>query len=390
MRITRPTTALWTISVAVLLASATWLSASAVSPALVDAWRLSSSEAAWLSGSVQLGFVSGTLIFAVFNIADQFNARWVFLVSAWLGAAFNAGFGLLADDLLTAVLFRFATGVMLAGVYPVGMKLVASWFSERLGWQLGVMVGALVLGTSSPFFFRATGHALPWRAIIGAASGAAILGGLLVLLVTDGPFLKKRAAFEPKMLLRVFALRRFRLQSIAYFGHCWELYAVWTLTPFFLADQLGLRGSSLAWLSFLVVAVGAIGCGVGGWLSHTLGERLIALVALIVSGTICLTIGWWVTLPLGVVVVVFLVWGVAVVADSPQFSALAVRSCPPEYTGTALTVQNGVGFAITAASIQLLPLLADAIGWRWTFLALAPGPAIGVWALWKLGKQPDG
>ncbi|MGE0487212.1 MAG: MFS transporter [Gammaproteobacteria bacterium] len=385
-----PTAALAVISLAVLLATATWFSGTAVTPALVAAWSLDVSAAATLTTAVQLGFVLGTLLFAAFNLADVFNPRRVFCASALAGAACNAAFGFLADDLAVAVACRFATGVSLAGVYPVGMKLVAGWFDRGLGWQLGVMVGALALGTASPYGLASFADgAWDWRTLVAAASLAAALGGGLVLLLPDGPHARRPAPFRLRMMVEVFAHRPFRYQAIGYFGHMWELYAMWSLVAFFLADRAP-ESAAKPVLPFTVIALGALGCVVAGWLSRRHGERRVALTALVTSGLLSLTSGLWVTLPLTAVIALTLAWGVAVVADSPQLSALAARTCPPEYIGTALTVQNGIGFAITVVSIQLLPLAAETFGWRWVFTLLAPGPAIGAYFLWRLGRLQQG
>src|SRR6185436_17985077 len=221
------------VSLGVLLAGSTWFTGTAAIPTLRAAWGLHDTQAAWLTIAVQAGFIAGTFLYAVLNVADVFNARRVFFVSALTGAAFNAGFAWLSDGLAAAVVFRFLTGVTLAGVYPVGMKIVASWFRTGLGWRLGVMVGALGLGTASPYLIQALGAGLPWRALAGAASFSALAGGLLLYFgVGDGPFLPPRARFEPRAGLRLFALPGYRYTALAYFGHMWELYALWSLVPF--------------------------------------------------------------------------------------------------------------------------------------------------------------
>jgi MFS family permease len=376
-------------SLAILLASATWFTGTAAVPALRRAWALGEAQAAWLTIAVQAGFITGTFLYAVLNISDVFNPRRVFFASAVLGALFNAGFAFGAQGLPVALVLRFLTGLTLAGVYPVAMKIVASWFTAGLGWRLGVLVGALTLGTSTPYLLRALGAGGDWRLLAGGASLAAAAGGTLILLaVSDGPRLPARAPFEPRALVRVFGPADFRLNAFGYFGHMWELYAFWSLLPFFLGRRVPPSSSGVdrvALVAFLTVAVGGLGCAVGGWISRRLGERRVALVCLIASTLCCLLSGLALRLPVPALIAFLLFWGVVVVADSPQFSALAARYCPPEYTGTAFTAQNGVGFAITLFSIQLLPLIAARVGWQWTFLALAPGPALGAWAMVRLG-----
>ncbi|MCH7871871.1 MAG: MFS transporter [Planctomycetes bacterium] len=384
-----PNTAMTVVSLAVLLSTSTWFSGTAVRPALIAAWGLSDVQAAWLTISVQLGFVVGTLLYSLLNIADIYNARRVFLVSALLGAGFNALFGLVAREIVAAVVFRFLTGVTLAGIYPVGMKIIASWFRSGLGWRLGVMVAAITLGTASPYLIRGLGSSLTWSEMVLIASAAAAIGGILMATaLPDGPYLKGRSRFDARMLVKVFANRPFRCQAIGYFGHMWELYAFWVLVTLYLQASFESHGvdrtSWLPWCAFSIIGVGGLGCVVGGWISRRTGERAIALVSLIVSGTLCAVSPMLFLLDPPLLVAICLVWGVFVVADSPQFSALAARHCPPEYTGTALTVQNGIGFAVTVVSIHLVSMLADSIGWRWVFVFLTPGPMIGAWYMWRM------
>jgi MFS family permease len=380
------------VSLAVLLASSPWFSGTAAVPVLRREWELTDPQSAWLTASVQLGFIAGTFLYAYLNLADRFNARQVFLCSAALSALFNGGFALLSSGLVAATVFRFLTGLTLAGIYPVGMKIVASWSKSGLGWRLGVLVGALTLGTASPFLIQAVGASFDWRAMVGIASLSSIAGGVLVGSgVGDGPYLKKRAPFDGRMLFNVFRDKPFRYTAFGYFGHMWELYAFWSLAAFYLRARF--ESGSAEWLRFLpliaffVIAMGTVGCIAGGWVSKSAGERKVALVSLIISGTMCALSGWAFLLPEALFVLYLLVWGFFVVSDSPQFSALAATYCPPEYTGTALTVQNGIGFGITIVSIQLLPLIANAFKWRWAFVFLAAGPAIGALFMTRLGRE---
>jgi MFS family permease len=385
------------VSLAVLLAGSTWFSGTAAIPTLRAAWGLTDVQAAWLTIAVQAGFITGTFLYAALNVADVFNARRVFLVSAVLGAAFNAGFAWASLGLAVALAFRFLTGVTLAGVYPVGMKIVASWFRTGLGSRLGVLVGALVLGTASPYLIQAVGAGVDWRVLATVGSVLALVGGALVVaVVPDGPYLTVRAPFDARAALRVFASPAFRYTAFGYFGHMWELYALWSLVAFYLRDRF--VGDDARWTSvipliaFATVAAGAVGCVAGGWISRRVGERQVALVSLLVSGGLCVLSGFAQALPAAGLVAYLLVWGVFVVSDSPQFSALAARYCPPEYTATALTIQNGIGFAVTVVSIQLLPFVAQQVGWRWAFVALAVGPLIGAHFMRKLGRvdRPSG
>jgi len=386
--------ALVLVSTAVLLASSTWFSGTAAAPDLIHSWRLNSTESAWLTISVQLGFITGTFLYAFFNLADVFNPRRVFFVSALLGAAFNGAFAFLSQGIPAALLFRALTGVTLAGIYPVGMKLVASWFRSHLGWRLGVLVGALTLGTAFPYLIQTVGSQFSWRTLAGTASILALGGGCLVLMaLSDGPFLKDRAPFDTRMLWRVFAHLPFRKTAFGYFGHMWELYAFWSMIIFYLGtrfqsdDPSASRGLSL--LAFLIIGTGSLGCILGGWVSRRIGEKKVAKFSLMVSCILCFTSGILYELNPGLLVAVLLIWGFFVVSDSPQFSALAVRYCPPQYTGTALTVQNGFGFIITVISIQLTPWMADILGWKWALTFLGLGPLIGLYFIQQLPENGD-
>ena len=386
--------ALVLVSTAVLLASSTWFSGTAAAPDLIHSWRLNSTESAWLTISVQLGFITGTFLYAFFNLADVFNPRRVFFVSALLGAAFNGAFAFLSQGILAALLFRALTGVTLAGIYPVGMKLVASWFRSHLGWRLGILVGALTLGTAFPYLIQTVGSQFSWRTLAGTASILALGGGCLVLMaLSDGPFLKDRAPFDTRMFWRVFVHLPFRKTAFGYFGHMWELYAFWSMIIFYLGsrfqsdDPSASRGLSL--LAFLIIGTGSLGCILGGWVSRRIGEKKVAKFSLMVSCILCFTSGILYELNPGLLVASLLIWGFFVVSDSPQFSALAVRYCPPQYTGTALTVQNGLGFFITVISIQLTPWMADILGWKWALTFLGLGPLIGLYFIQQLPENGD-
>ncbi|MFW6128901.1 MAG: MFS transporter [Candidatus Aminicenantaceae bacterium] len=377
------------ISTAVFLGSSTWLSGTAAAPVLKKLWALNEVQSSWLTASVQLGFITGTFLFALLNISDLFNTRKVFFLSALAGAACNAAFAGISQYLDIAVFFRFLTGLTLAGIYPVGMKLIAQWFQSGLGWRLGIMVGALTLGTSSPYLIFSVGGHFNWRLLMYAASILAFLGGLLVLVgISDGPYLNKLARFDLRMAFKIFSSRKFRLQAFGYFGHMWELYAFWSFTGSFLAASSMKHHStslaSLPFISFSVIGIGTLGCIGGGFLSMKTGEKAIAYISLLVSGSLCLLSVFLFECPFWILIPVFILWGIFVVSDSPQYSALAVKYGPPQYTGTALTIQNGIGFGITVISIQLVAWLAQSIGWKWAFLFLAIGPLAGIWAMSRL------
>jgi MFS family permease len=381
--------ALLLVSTAVFLASATWFSGTAAAPFLKEIWNLGEVGSSWLTVAVQLGFIFGTFFYALLNLADIFRTRKVFFVSALLGALVNAAFAMASKSFGLALALRFLTGITLAGVYPVGMKIVAQWFRTGLGWRLGIMVGALTAGTAVPYLFFAVGARIDWRILILAASGFAVAGGLLVLLgVPDGPFLKDTPRFEARAAFRIFRLRTFRLQAFGYFGHMWELYAFWSLVSSYLAASFAVNApqftGSVPFISFLAIGTGIFGCILGGWMSRSVGERKVALAFLIASTLFCGLSGFLFRLPPGLLIPAVLLWGTVVVSDSPQFSALAAVSCPPEYTGTALTIQNGIGFGLTVISIQLTAWLSQRLGWQWVFVFLAAGPLLGAVAMARL------
>ncbi len=363
------------VSLAVLLATSTWFSGTAAARELAQLWSLTPTQSARLTSATQWGFIVGTLVYAATSVADRFDARRVLCISALAGALCNLGFAWLSDGPAAALGFRFATGITLAGVYPVGMKLIASWYREGLGWRLAVMVGCLTLGTAFPYGVAALGAGFDWVYLASISSIAAALGGLLVAFGCDeGPLLRARAKLDLRMIGRVFRHRPFRATAFGYFGHMWELYALWSLSGLWLAG----RFENVQLISFAIVGAGALGCIGGGLLSRKIGERKVAMYALTGSGVACLLSGFAYRLPAIALLVFVLVWGVLVVADSPQFSALAARHAPPEYTGTALTVQNGIGFLISTVTIQLVPRVAESVSWQWALTLLAIGPAIGV------------
>ena len=380
---------LFFVSLAVFLATSVWFSGTAAAPILKTVWQLNHVQMAWLTVAVQLGFIAGTFLYSIFNLADIFRARYVFFLSAVLSALFNGIFALLCSDIGSAVFFRFLTGVTLAGVYPVGMKLVASWFRTGLGWRLGVMVGALTLGTAFPYLIQAVGAGLNWQFLTSLASILALIGGLIVLrLIPEGPFLRETARFDIRAAFRMFRRRSFRLQASGYFGHMWELYTFWALSSVFFTEALARRSRyftfNIPLIAFFIIAVGTVGCILGGWISRTWGERKVALLSLFVSGGLCLLSGFIFELTPWILMAMLFIWGFFVVADSPQFSALAAVYCPPEYTGTAFTIQNGIGFGITVISLQVIPWISQSIGWQWAFMFLAPGPVLGAIAIIRL------
>ena len=375
------TRALALLAAALVPAMTTWFSASAVVPQLRNDWTLGDTAAAWLTIAVQLGFVAGALVSSVLNVADIVPPRLVILVGALGAAAANALLGAVSAA-GPAIPLRFLTGFFLAGVYPPALKLMATWFRRGRGTALGILVGALTLGSATPHLVNGLGG-LDWHTVVYATSALTLAGGLLALTVPDGPYPFPPATFDPHQARRVFANRGVRLASLGYFGHMWELYAMWAWFVVFYSTAVD-AGAGAAYATFAVIAAGALGCWVGGVLGDRIGRPETTALAMAVSGACALAIGLFLDAPAWMVLAIGLVWGFTVVADSAQFSTLVTEHAEQAYVGTALTMQLAVGFTLTVATIWLMPFFADAVGWRWAFAFLAPGPALGVLAMLRL------
>ncbi|MBD1398019.1 MFS transporter [Pontibacter sp. JH31] len=364
-----------------------WFAGNAVLPELQASLQLQEGALALMTSAVQLGFIAGTLVFAFLSLSDRFSPRLLFMLCALLGAIANALVPFVAASLVPVLILRAITGFLLAGIYPVGMKIAASWYSARLGKAIGYLVGALVLGTAFPHLIRGLGATLPWQQVLLAISMLAAIGGvLLYLLVPDGPFLSKGATFKMGNMLQAFRDKAFRAAAFGYFGHMWELYTLWAFTPLILvtiAPQLS--GGQVSVYTFLVIAAGAVGCIGGGYLSQVWGSARVAFVQLLLSGICCLLSVFMFQVEAPLVLVVFLLfWGVVVAGDSPQFSALTAKTAPAHLVGTALTIVVAIGFAITVVSIQLTGFLLTLLPIHAVFALLAIGPALGLGALRRL------
>lgn len=382
------------IALAQLFGTSLWFSANGAADELMRAWGLTVADLGTLTNAVQAGFIVGTLAFALSGLADRFAPSRIFTCCAVLGAGFNAGFALFSSGIGSALVLRFAVGVCLAGIYPLGMKLIVGWAPQRAGAALALLVGMLTLGTALPHGLRALGAAVDWRWLMGASSGLALVAAAMVFRLGEGPQAAassnrsgaSAARASPGAVLKAFRVPAFRASAFGYFGHMWELYAFWTLVPL-LVVQAGLPAwlgagdgsrAAVAALAFAVIAMGALGCFAGGALSRRYGSARVAACALATSGACCVVhAAAGGVLPPAAMLVLLLVWGAAVVADSPQFSALSASACPPQLMGSALAMQNALGFAITVVAIEIATRVFERWGGGVAWLLVA-GPVLGL------------
>lgn len=379
------------VAIGQFLAMTLWFSATAAGPAIAAEFLLTPSATAWLTMAVQAGFVAGTLVSSVFNLADVFNARRLFAIGCLAGAAANAFIPSASTPAMIVVL-RGATGMALACVYPPGMKIAAGWFEHRRATALSVLVGALTAGSAFPHLLAWSADTVPWRALMWIASGLAVVGGSIVwATVEDGPYVSTTAPFDPHAVGEMVRNTGVRLSTWGYLGHMWELYAMWTWISAFAAASIAARNGAErsvgSMVAFVTIASGAIGCIAAGVWGDTFGRARVARLALLTSATCSATAWLFFGAPTPVLFAFAVIWGVSAVADSAQFSALVSDYSARTHVGTALTLQTCVGFLLTLVSIRVLPWIAAAVGWKWTFLILAPGPALGAMAMTRLMKM---
>jgi MFS family permease len=386
-----PWKAMILLAAGTLFAMGLWFSASAVVPVLSKIWTLSESTAAWLTLSVQIGFVFGTLLSAILNLSDIINARRFMTLCAIAAAICNALFAMFANGAESAIFLRCLTGIFLAGVYPPAMKIMASWFRSGRGMAIGVLIGALTFGKATPYLINAF-QMNSWRNTLMISSALTILGALAILFfLKDGPYTQSGARFDWSQVGKVFTNRSVRLANFGYLGHMWELYAMWTWTPVMIRASFSahhLKPEIAETISFAAIAAGAIGCIIAGVLADRYGRTLIASAAMVISGACCLLVGFLFQNPIWLIIIT-LIWGISVVADSAQFSASVTELADQRYIGTALTLQTCLGFLLTVITIKLIPIVAASFGWRYAFWLLAPGPFLGVLAMLRLRRLPE-
>lgn len=382
--------ALFLLSLAQLLAMSLWFTGTAVIPQITTLWHSGLALGSWLTIAVQIGFSLGAITFALFNIPDVFSPIKVLVVSAIAAAAANAAFAFVAADPLAAILLRGATGFFLAGVYPVGMKIIAGWFQRGRGLALGIMIGALTIGSAVPHALNSLGS-VPWQGVVLLGSGQALLGALIVAVaVREGPFAMPQSRFDPAQILEIVRNRPLRLANLGYLGHMWELYSMWGWIAVIFSVSAGWSRSMFEAMAALAIAIGAVGCIWAGAASDRLQDQTAAIrvaqrarvtmVAMAISSACCVLAALVLHRP-ALLIPLSLIWGIAVIADSAQFSTIISEVSDKNYVGTALTCQVALGFLLTAAVIRLMAAIASHYGWNWALASMALGPLLGIWAM---------
>lgn len=372
------------IGLSELFALSLWFSASVIAPELIEVWNLSSNSEGWLSTSVPIGFVIGALFSSYFGVADRFNPRKVFAVSVFLGAILNALL-ILVDYAFFGILLRILTGITLAGVYPIAVKILSQWFPQKRGFAIGILIAALTLGSSLPHFVIMFFSSLNWKLVIICTSALALLSAIIVTyILEDAPIMSEKSPFSLKLIKKVVTNKPVMLANYGYFGHMWELYAMWTWLPAFLTASFSAYSPEfphwfIALSSFISIGIaGGIGCVVGGLISDKIGRANLTIISMFISAICSILIGFtfgqfiWITL------IICIIWGMSVISDSAQFSAAVSEIAEVEYVGTALTFQMCIGFLITIFSINLIPIIQRIVGWEWVFTILAIGPILGI------------
>jgi len=379
------------LACAMILGMTPWFSATVTAPAMIAEWRTQASTSAWLTIAVQLGFVVGTCLSAILLLSDRFSSRRIAAVSSLLAAVTTALLVWRHTGPTAAVALRGVTGIALAGVYPPGIKIAAGWWQTRRGTAIGVLVGALTIGSAAPNLFHLTTSAPEWRRVIVAASVAAVASaGLFSFAIKEGPYQAESAPFDPRALFSVVRDRGVMLATGGYLGHMWELYAMWSSIGAFWSYIVLQRAASSTLapvLAFITIAAGTVGSIVAGIAADRVGRPVVTMIAMAVSGACALTIGLLTTAPLLALVAVAVVWGASIVADSAQFSASVTELAPKRYVGTAITLQTCAGFLLTIVTIRLIPVWVELWGWKRAYMPLAIGPALGILSMWRLSRS---
>jgi MFS family permease len=378
------------LSLAELLAMSLWFTGTAVLPQVIAVWHSGLALGAWLTIAVQIGFSLGAITFALFNIPDIYSPITVFTVSAVAAAAANAAFPFVAAEPWAAIALRGATGFFLAGVYPVGMKIIAGWFQRGRGLALGVMIGALTVGSAVPHAVNSVGG-IPWRVVVLLSSGQALIGALVVaLLVRQGPYAMPQSRLDLAQIAQIVKNRRLRLANLGYLGHMWELYSMWGWIAVILATAAGWSRVGYESGAALAIAIGAVGCIWAGAASDRMQDKAdsarvaqrarVTIVAMASSAVCCVLAALAFHRPV-LLLAVTMIWGIAIIADSAQFSAIISEVSDKSYVGTALTLQTALGFMLTAFAIRSIATIANAAGWQWALASMAVGPLLGIWAM---------
>jgi MFS family permease len=381
---------LFLLSLAELLGMSLWFTGTAVIPQITHLWHADLALGSWLTIAVQIGFAFGAITFAILNIPDVFSPIKVLVVSALLAAAANAAFAFFAAEPLTAILLRGATGFFLAGVYPVGMKIIAGWFQRGRGLALGIMIGALTVGSAVPHAANAVGG-IPWKGVILLGSVQALLGAVIVAVgVREGPFAMPQSRFDPAQIFEIVRNKPLRLANLGYLGHMWELYSMWGWIAVIFAASTGWPRVQYEWVTALAIAIGAVGCIWAGAASDRLQDQQasmrvaqrarVTMIAMAISSACCLLAALVLHRP-GLLIPLAMIWGIAVIADSAQFSTIISEVSDKNYVGTALTCQVALGFLLTAGVIRLIAAIAARYGWNWALASMALGPLLGIWAM---------
>ena len=382
------------LAVCEVFALALWFSATAVIPALKQDYALTNLQSSLITSSVAFGFVAGTLVSAFFGLADRIKPRQFFMASCLTAAAANLAILAVSPTSLAVPLLRLVVGFCMAGIYPVGMKIIASWAHRDMGLLVGLLVGALTLGSAAPHLINAF-PLFDWRVTIIVASALAIAAGLMVNLVELGPNIRRAPKFQPRFALQAWTKKSLRLANFGYFGHMWELYAMWGWAGLFLQDSFAISpGGDQAeiyakLLTFATIAVGGLGCLFGGVFADRIGRTTLTMVAMAISGSCAILAGLAFGANPWLVAVLFTIWGITVVADSAQFSASVMELADPWLVGTMVTVQTSIGFLLSIVTIHMIPPLVELVGWRYAFASLAIGPFLGIWAMGVLRGMPD-